>query len=407
MKRVLPAAAHDPDAQADGLADPSFAADLIAWQRQHGRHSLPWQNTTDAYRIWLSEIMLQQTQVAAVIPYYRKFLLRFPNVDVLAAAPAEDVMAHWSGLGYYSRARNLHRCAQQVVTQHAGIFPADPAALAELPGIGRSTAAAITAFAYGTRAAIMDGNVKRVFARVFGIDTYPGERRTEEQMWKLAVGLLPPEPEYGNADANANAAGDPPAGTPMQSYTQGLMDLGATLCIRSRPACERCPLAARCVALATGRTATLPVRKPSKATPQKHAVMLVVTHGDEVLLQRRPDSGIWGGLLSLPELDGFTASVPEVVEGAAAREAFEAAVARNLARFGEVCSTTPLQPFAHGFTHFKLHVVPHRVTLSKRQEVAGETDHVWLNTATIAAAPLPAPIKKLLLALFDRDDLFA
>ena len=319
MKRVLPAAGIDPGT--DRLIDPSFAADLIAWQRQHGRHCLPWQNTTDAYRIWLSEIMLQQTQVAAVIPYYRKFLLRFPGVDVLAAAPAEEVMAHWSGLGYYSRARNLHRCAQQVMALHGGVFSSDPAALTELPGIGRSTAAAITAFAYGTRAAIMDGNVKRVFARVFGIATYPGERKTEEQLWKLAVALLPSE-------------NDAASGTQIQPYTQGLMDLGATLCTRSRPACERCPLAARCVALATGRTATLPVRKPSKATPQKHAVMLVVTDNRHVLLQRRPDSGIWGGLLSLPELDGFTATSSQTTQGDGARSVQQAAIALHVARFG-------------------------------------------------------------------------
>ena len=378
----------------DGLADPSFSAELIAWQRQHGRHSLPWQNTTDAYSIWLSEIMLQQTQVAAVIPYYRKFLLRFPNVGTLASAPAEDVMAHWSGLGYYSRARNLHRCAQQVVTQHAGVFPADPTALAELPGIGRSTAAAITAFAYGTRAAIMDGNVKRVFARVFGIDTYPGERKTEERMWQLAVALLPQSSMQSSIQS------------PIQSYTQGLMDLGATLCTRSKPACERCPLAARCVALATGRTATLPVRKPAKATPQKHAVMLVVTDRGEVLLQRRPDSGIWGGLLSLPELDGFTVAPLPSSGDAESRAALEAAIARNLACFGEVAETMPLQPFSHGFTHFKLHVVPYRVTLSRRLDLAGEADHVWLNAGRLDGAPLPAPIKKLLLGLLGKNDLF-
>ena len=407
MKRVLLHDAAGVDPAADCLADPSFAADLIAWQKQHGRHSLPWQNTTDAYRIWLSEIMLQQTQVAAVMPYYRKFLLRFPNVEALAAAPAEDVMAHWSGLGYYSRARNLHRCAQQVVVLHGGVFPADPAALEALPGIGRSTAAAITAFAYGTRAAIMDGNVKRVFARVFGIATYPGERKTEQQLWKLAEALLPQEPTNADANVNAHADAATMSRARMQSYTQGLMDLGATLCTRSKPACERCPLAARCIALATGRTAVLPLRKPSKVTPEKHAVMLVVMHRHRVLLQQRPDSGIWGGLLSLPELDGFTAALPPAIEAGAARAVPEAAIAHNLARFGEIDSYRALQPFSHGFTHFKLHVVPYQVTLSKRLEMAGETGHVWLDVDRIDAAPLPAPIKKLLLALFGSDDLFA
>src|ERR1700757_5148843 len=178
MKRVLDAVAPS------DLADPSFSADLIRWQKKHGRHSLPWQNTRDAYRIWLSEIMLQQTQVAAVIPYYQRFLESFPDVASLAAAPAEEVMAHWSGLGYYTRARNLHQCAKRVVEEFDGRFPVDPDLLLELPGIGRSTAAAISAFAYGTRAAILDGNVKRVFARVFGIDGFPGEKAVENKMWE-------------------------------------------------------------------------------------------------------------------------------------------------------------------------------------------------------------------------------
>ncbi|HZX26470.1 MAG TPA: A/G-specific adenine glycosylase, partial [Telluria sp.] len=230
-----------------GEADPEFSAAVIAWQRAHGRHTLPWQNTRDAYRVWLSEIMLQQTQVAAVLGYYARFLERFPDVFELARAPSEDVMAHWSGLGYYTRARNLHACAKRVVEEYGGVFPADPALLAQLPGIGRSTAAAIAAFSYGARAAILDGNVKRVFARVFGIDAYPGEKKVEDALWARAEALLP-------ADG-------------IESYTQGLMDLGATLCTRGTPACERCPLAQRCVALATGRTAELPVRKPKKAVP--------------------------------------------------------------------------------------------------------------------------------------------
>ena len=384
MKRVVA-----DDAAAESLAqlvDPTFSADLIGWQKTHGRHSLPWQNTHDAYRIWLSEIMLQQTQVAAVIPYYLKFLQRFPTIGALAAAPAEEVMAHWSGLGYYSRARNLHRCAQQVVAQHGSVFPPDPAMLAELPGIGRSTAAAITAFSYGTRAAILDGNVKRVFARVFGIDSYPGEKKTEDLLWRRAVALLPQ--------------------SELQSYTQGLMDLGATLCTRSKPACVRCPLALRCVALATGRVAELPIRKPKKAMPQKYAVMLVVTEGEQVMLEQRPDHGIWGGLLSLPELDGFTDSVPEAVDVTAVRQLHETAIRRNLASLGEVDSCEQLQPFSHGFTHFKLHVVPYRVRLSRRQAAVGELSPVWIDSARLADAPLPAPVKKLLLGLFCRDDLF-
>ena len=388
MKRVVRQdpidAAPDPVA---GMADPSFSTDVITWQKMHGRHSLPWQNTHDAYRIWLSEIMLQQTQVAAVIPYYEKFLRRFPNVEALAAAPSEEVMAHWSGLGYYTRARNLHRCAQQVVALHGGAFPADPDVLAELPGIGRSTAAAISAFAYGTRAAIMDGNVKRVFARVFGVPTYPGERKTEERLWQRAVALLP--------------------ATGVQSYTQGLMDLGATLCTRSNPACPRCPLAPRCVALATDRVDELPVRKPKKTVPQKHAVMLVITDGDQVLLHQRPDHGIWGGLLSLPELAGFTLAAPEALDTPAAQQAFQDRVAQLIAPFGSVQSCARLQPFSHGFTHFKLHVTPYQVTLDRRIASAEQSRQIWWDAHRMTDAPLPAPIKKLLLALFSKDSLFA
>ena len=372
MKRAISAVV----AERDAFVDPGFSAAVIAWQKTHGRHALPWQNTQDAYRIWLSEIMLQQTQVAAVIPYYQRFLQSFPDVASLAAAPSEEVMAHWSGLGYYTRARNLHRCAQRVVAEYGGQFPADPLLLADLPGIGRSTAAAISAFAYGTRAAILDGNVKRVFARVFGIDAYPGQKAVEDQLWLRAVALLPEQE--------------------IAAYTQGLMDLGATLCSRGKPACERCPLAPRCVALATDRVALLPVRKPKKAVPEKYTIMLVVTDGHEVLLEQRPDSGIWGGLLSLPEVPGVSDE-----DSAAMEELCYPLVAR----FGVPARYQRLLPFSHGFTHFKLHVAPFRVDLARRLESAGENTHVWLPTHKIGAAPLPAPVKKLLLALFQEFSL--
>ncbi|WP_193615700.1 A/G-specific adenine glycosylase [Massilia sp. YMA4] len=356
------------------LHDPSFSAALIAWQKQHGRHTLPWQNTRDAYRIWLSEIMLQQTQVAAVLGYYARFLERFPTVHDLAVAPVEDVMAQWSGLGYYTRARNLHKCAQRVVAEYGGVFPSDPALLAELPGIGRSTAAAIAAFSSGTRAAIMDGNVKRVFARVFGIDTYPGERRTEEAMWRRAEALLPAEG--------------------IEAYTQGLMDMGATLCTRSSPDCARCPMQPRCVAHATDRTKELPVRKPKKATPEKHAAMLLLVHDSQVLLEQRPATGIWGGLLSLPEVAGHVAldddEQPDIDEDA---------VARALQPFGVPESRERLLPVTHGFTHYKLHIVPLLVTLAQRAPLAGDGRYVWLDIGEIGQAALPAPIKKLLLEL--------
>ena len=371
MKRIIPT----PEAK-QNYSNPAFSAAVIHWQKQHGRHALPWQNTRDAYRIWLSEIMLQQTQVSAVIPYYQKFLQSFPTVEALAAAPSEAVMAHWSGLGYYTRARNLHRCAQRVASEYGGRFPDDPDLLADLPGIGRSTAAAIAAFAYGKRAAILDGNVKRVFARVFGVEGFPGAKAVEDQLWLRAVALLPQQD--------------------MESYTQGLMDLGATLCTRSKPACTRCPLADDCVALASNRTAELPARKPKKAIPEKETVMLVITQGDDVLLQQRPDSGIWGGLLSLPELSPSQNA-----------EQFGEAVETAVLRFGEIEACRKLQAFSHVFTHFKLHVAPYQVALKSRQTAIAESVYVWYPVATLADAPLPAPVKKLLLGVLQSKDLFS
>lgn len=353
----------------DDLADPTFSQAVIGWQRAHGRHALPWQNTRDAYRIWLSEIMLQQTQVAAVLGYYARFLERFPTVQDLAAAPIEEVMAHWSGLGYYTRARNLHACAQQVVRDYGGQFPGDPALLAGLPGIGRSTAAAIAAFSGGVRAAILDGNVKRVFARVFGIGQYPGLKPVEDALWRRAEALLPQEG--------------------IEAYTQGLMDLGATLCTRSSPDCGRCPLKERCAAYASGRTAELPVRKPKKATPEKRASMLVVIDRGDVLLQQRPQSGIWGGLCSLPEVNGHVGADEEAPS--------HGALAAAAAAFGTVEEIEALMPLVHVFTHYKLHIAPHRIGLSAR---GGTPDgYLWWKLDAVGDAPLPAPVKKLLLAL--------
>ena len=366
MKRLTE---FDAEVGADALADPGFSQAVIGWQRQHGRHALPWQNTRDAYRIWLSEIMLQQTQVAAVLGYYARFLERFPTVTALAEAPVEDVMVHWAGLGYYTRARNLHACARRVVAEHGGVFPSDPALLADLPGIGRSTAAAISAFSSGTRAAILDGNVKRVFARVFGVLEYPGLKPVEDALWRRAVALLPQDEG-------------------IESYTQGLMDLGATLCTRSRPDCGRCPLQDRCVAHATGRTAELPVRKPKKTTPEKRARMLVIIDRGQVLLEQRPGSGIWGGLLSLPEVDGHVALDQD------AGERDIGAVLAAAGRFGAVEETEALLPLQHGFTHYKLHIHPYRIALKARTEAAA--GHVWWDMARIEEAALPAPIKKLL-----------
>jgi A/G-specific adenine glycosylase len=343
----------------------AFAPRLITWQRAHGRHTLPWQNTQDPYRIWLSEIMLQQTQVSTVVPYYTRFLERYPEVAALAAAPLDDVMALWAGLGYYTRARNLHRCAQEVVARHGGAFPTDPALLAELPGIGRSTAAAIAAFAFGARAAILDGNVKRVFARVFGIEGFPGATAVEREMWLLAEALLP-----SGAEAGAVAA-----------YTQGLMDLGATLCVRGKPDCVRCPFTDACVAQETGRQAQLPAARPKKTVPRRRAWMLVLRDGDAVLLEKRPPTGIWGGLWSLPQ---------------AADEAELARIADELGGG----ALAPLAAFTHVFTHFRLDIEPR---LAEREgqgtassSMAADGANAWVPLAELEAYGVPAPVRKLL-----------
>jgi A/G-specific adenine glycosylase len=341
-----------------------FSARLIAWQRLHGRHDLPWQNTRDAYRIWLSEIMLQQTQVATVIPYYARFLERFPGVKDLAAAPLDDVMALWAGLGYYSRARNLHRCAQVVATEHGGEFPCTVEALAELPGIGRSTAAAIASFAFGARATILDGNVKRVLARVFGVDGFPGEKRVENTMWTLAESLLP---DAAHKDE-------------VTAYTQGLMDLGATLCVRGKPDCGRCPFAVDCVANVKGRQKALPASRPKKAVPTRKTWMLVLKDGASVLLEKRPPTGIWGGLWSLPE---------------AADEDALAALAHS---FGGNPDLERLSPLTHTFTHFKLDIEP-RLAVAGACLEAADNRTVWAPLAQLDAYGVPAPVRKLLDAL--------
>lgn len=340
-----------------------FAARLVAWQRVHGRHDLPWQNTRDPYRIWLSEIMLQQTQVATVIPYYARFLARFPDVAALAEAPQDDVLALWAGLGYYSRARNLHRAAQQVLSRHGGAFPDTLAELAQLPGIGRSTAAAVAAFGFGARETILDGNVKRVLARAYGIEGFPGERKTESRLWALAEALLP-------------APGDPAIG----AYTQGLMDLGATVCVRGTPACPRCPFEADCVAHATGRERALPTPRPKKHVPVRQTLMLVLRDGDSVLLEKRPPTGIWGGLWSLPEAPDQTLLA-----------------ARSRAH-GGCCRFERLADFTHAFTHYRLEVAPRLDWRDPAASPAGvaEDRSRWVPLDSLDTLGVPAPVRKLL-----------
>ncbi|AXS78623.1 A/G-specific adenine glycosylase [Dechloromonas sp. HYN0024] len=331
-----------------------FTQDLIAWQKTAGRHDLPWQKTQDPYRIWLSEIMLQQTQVSTVIPYYARFLTSFPDVLALAAAPIEAVIEHWAGLGYYARARNLHRCARQIATAYGGIFPNSAAELEELPGIGRSTAAAIAAFAFGRRAAILDGNVKRVLCRQFGIAGFPGATAVHRQLWALAEDLLP--------ENN------------IEVYTQGLMDLGATLCTRSRPRCGDCPVASGCVARRDGRQGELPEAKARPAVPERSSSFVLLTDGQRLLLERRPPSGLWGGLLAPPE-----------------GEPAEVAARYGLA-LGE---TTRLPPLKHAFTHFRLTLLPMLCQVDAALQVA-EPGLEWVALSRAADAGVPAPIKKLI-----------
>ena len=339
----------------------AFTRHLIDWQKQSGRHDLPWQNTRDAYRVWLSEIMLQQTQVTTVIPYYQRFLARFPDIAALAAAPVNDVLAHWAGLGYYARARNLHRCAQAIVTVHDGKFPNSPALLAELPGIGRSTAAAIAAFAYGTRAAILDGNVKRVLCRQFAIEGFPGSAPVERRLWELAESLLP-EHE-------------------IEAYTQGLMDLGATCCTRSKPNCAVCPVAADCLARRQQRQHELPWPKPRPAQPERSAFFLLIDDGQRLLLERRPPSGLWGGLLVPPE--GDPASVLAV-----------------LGLHAEECRNLPA--FRHVFTHFKLTLTPVWCRVVAPASIA-EPGRSWVAHGELATAGVPTPFRKLFSDLYQAE----
>ncbi|WP_153114546.1 A/G-specific adenine glycosylase [Rhodocyclus tenuis] len=387
---ALPASASV-DSPTDGgialtAATRDFARRVIDWQGEYGRHDLPWQQAVgaarDPYRVWLSEIMLQQTQVATVIPYYHRFLARFPTLAALAAAPLGDVLENWAGLGYYARARNLHRCAQTLVADYDGAFPRAAARIAELPGIGRSTAAAIAAFGFGERAAILDGNVKRVFARCFGIEGFTGTPVVEKRLWALAEALLP-------------ASG-------VEVYTQGLMDLGATICTRGAPRCGDCPLGADCVARRDYRQDQLPTPRPKKTVPERQTTLLILDDGNSVLLERRPPSGIWGGLLAPPECAG-EASADEIASAA------ESLARRHGCR---LLAVEALPPLTHSFTHFRLHIAPQRCRVERNATHAAEAGWEWVSwndagagdsasargCSTVATAALPAPVRLLLKA---------
>lgn len=273
-----------------------FAARLVQWQRLEGRHQLPWQNTQDPYRIWVSEIMLQQTQVATVIGYYEVFIDRFPDVKRLAEGSLDEVLALWSGLGYYRRARHLHACARAIVARYQGEFPRDEKQLEALPGIGRSTAAAIAVFAFRRRAAILDGNVKRVLARVFALELDTQSSRALKVFWSLAESLLPQAED-------------------MPAYTQGLMDLGATRCLQRQPACDACPLQSLCEARSQGKPRAFPLAKPAKTLPLRYWLMFWISDGQRILLFRRPEQGIWASLWSLPALEVLPETLTAALHG--------------------------------------------------------------------------------------------
>ena len=334
----------------------NFAARLVRWQRTHGRSGLPWQGSRDPYRIWLAEIMLQQTQVAAVIPYYERFLDRFPSVGALAAAGEDDVLRLWSGLGYYARARNLHAASRAIVA--AGQFPNTAEALAELPGVGRSTANAIAVFAYGERAPILDGNVKRVLARAFAIAGWPGRPEVERALWARARSLLP----------RRN----------LEAYTQALMDLGATVCTKARPACARCPIRAGCAAFGQGRIEELPASRPRKPLPLRRATWLVLRRSGAVLLEKRPSRGLWGGLWTFPE-----ARTPDFA--AYCRRSFGCVI-------GEV---RMLEKIEHGFTHFRLRIHPVLCEVKRGAATSAPDGHAWLPLADARVAAVPVPVRTL------------
>jgi len=345
------------------MSEPAdFSERLLAWHAQCGRKDLPWQLEPTPYRVWVSEIMLQQTRVSTVIPFYNRFMERFPDVRALARASQDQVLHHWSGLGYYARARNLHAAAQRIVDQNAGVFPENIEAVLDLPGVGRSTAGAILSLACGQRHPILDGNVKRVLARYHVVEGWPGRSDVLATLWTLAESYTPRKR--------------------VAAYTQAIMDLGATLCSRGRPACARCPLQDDCRARLSGRQSELPAPRPKKELPVRSVTLLLLCNEqDEVLLERRPPAGIWGGLWSFPELAGG------VDAAAGSREIAGAGMHR--------IETWPVM--RHTFTHFHLDITP----LLARTGCAGGrvmegVDRVWYNTRQSTERGFAAPVKKLL-----------
>ena len=344
-------------------ARPPLAPPLLAWFAKEGRHDLPWKRPPSPYGIWLSEIMLQQTQVQTVKPYFARFIEAFPTLQELAEAPLDAVLSLWSGLGYYARARNLHRCAQRILNEHGGAFPEDPAVLVTLPGIGPSTANAIAAQAFNVRAPILDGNVKRVLARYFAVDGWPGSPAVASTLWALADQ-------------------ETPAAAPAD-YTQAIMDLGALLC-RRRPDCARCPVQAGCESFRTGTVGERPAPRPRKDRPLRRRFFLLAFDGEGALfLKPRPPEGLWGGLLSLPEFEAL--------------EELNAVLAAEGLPPGANAWTQD-DPFEHGFTHFRLEITPVHVHLTGPGEAGA-----FYAAERWPTLPLPAPVKRYLRGLSERS----
>jgi len=339
-----------------------FSDALLRWYHQHGRHDLPWQKDTSLYRTWVSEIMLQQTQVVTVIPYFEKFMASFPDVDALASASQDDVLLHWAGLGYYSRARNLHKAAQMIAESHAGAFPQDYEDVLALPGIGPSTAGAILAQALGQRHAILDGNVKRVLSRYHAVEGWPAQSQVEKTLWHWAEKYTPQKQ--------------------VADYTQAIMDLGAVVCTRASAKCDICPLLDDCQAYQTDRVAELPTRKPKKVLPVREKRLLIIRNekGD-YLMEKRPPAGIWGGLWSLPEL------------------AMDQPVGETVSRNWQltVNQHEDLPVFRHTFSHFHLDITPCRVQVRPLlPAIAEDEQYQWC--ADITQLALAAPVSVILQA---------
>jgi len=339
-----------------------FATRLLYWFDRHGRKDLPWQRDIDPYRVWVSEIMLQQTQVKTVIPYFQRFMDEFPTVQLLAAAPVDRVLHLWTGLGYYARARNLHRAAAVVCEQYEGTFPGDVATLETLPGIGRSTAGAIVSIAFGHRAVILDGNVKRVLTRHRAVAGWPGVTAVHRQLWLLAEQYTPEKR--------------------CPDYTQAIMDLGATLCTRSKPRCDECPVAGDCLAYATGRQSEFPGKKPRREKPVRNTVMVMaVAANGEIYLEQRPGEGIWGGLWCFPELGDENQVATRCVD-----------------LWGDSPASIEPQPaFRHTFSHYHLDITPVLVRLpGTPQGVMASDRQLWYNRANPPRVGLAAPVARLL-----------